>query len=91
MKFIEESTRFYQADELGKLIAEITFSVAGDHTYIIDHTFVDDQYRGQGLAQQLVKLVVEKARAQDKKIIPLCPFAKAEIERTLAYQDVLRK
>ncbi|MBP1043988.1 N-acetyltransferase [Vagococcus sp. BWB3-3] len=91
MEMIEETTRFYQTDEEGKLIAEITFSIAGDHTYIIDHTFVDDQYRGKGLAQQLVKLVVEKARAQDKKIIPLCPFAKAEIERTPAYHDVLRK
>lgn len=90
MEFMEEATRFYQVDEKGKLVAEITFSVAGDHTYIIDHTFVDDAYRGQGLAQQLVKLVVEKARVQQKKIIPLCPFAKGEIERTVAYHDVLR-
>lgn len=91
MEFIEEKNRFYHNDQTGKLVAEITFSIAGEHTYIIDHTIVDDAYRGQGIAQQLVKLVVEKARREGVKIIPLCPFAKAEIERTEAYHDVLRK
>ena len=91
MEFIEEPTRFYRTDAEGKVIAEITFSVAGNHTYIIDHTSVADAYRGQGIAQALVKAVVEKARRDKIKIIPLCPFAKAEMARTPAYQDVLKK
>lgn len=55
---------------------------------IIDHTFVDPAYRGQGLAEKLVAKGVEKARKEQKKIIPLCPFAKKEFERKPEYADV---
>ena len=58
---------------------------------IIDHTFVDPAYRGQGLAEKLVEKGVEKARAEKKTIIPLCPFAKKEFERKPEYSDVWSK
>ena len=54
----------------------MTWSNAGTKRMIIDHTFVDPAYRGQGLAEKLVPKGVEKARAEKKTIIPLCPFAK---------------
>ncbi|MER2117389.1 MAG: GNAT family N-acetyltransferase, partial [Enterococcus casseliflavus] len=50
--------------------------------------FVDPAYRGQGLAEKLVAKGVEKARKEQKKIIPLCPFAKKEFERKPEYADV---
>lgn len=58
---------------------------------IIDHTFVEPEYRGQKLAEKLVLNGVELARREGKKIIPLCPYAKKEFERKPEYQDVLRK
>lgn len=90
MEFSQEEGRFFIEDN-GNTLAEITFTQPNDKFFIIDHTFVDDQLRGQGIANQLVKKVVDKARADDKTIIPLCSFAKGQFERIPEYEDVWRK
>lgn len=69
--------------------AEMTFSKAGATTIIIDHTGVPDALRGKGLGPMLVERTVKDARAAGVKIIPLCPFAKAQIARHPEWQDVL--
>ena len=48
----------------------------------------DESLKGQGVGKKLVALVVEKMRAEQRKIIPLCPFAKHEFDTTPAYQDI---
>ena len=72
----------------GKRLAEMTYSMAGDKL-IIDHTNVDDALRGTGTGGKLVAAAVEWARANGKKILPLCPFAKSVFDKTPAYGDVL--
>lgn len=69
--------------------AEMTYSKAGTSRIIIDHTGVPDALRGRGAGQALVKQAVEDARAAGIKIIPLCPFAKAQIAKHPEWQDVL--
>lgn len=83
-----EKKHFIENEE-GKIVAEITFVQAGTSKVIIDHTFVDESLRGQNIASKLVASVVEVMREQDKKIVPLCPFAKAEFVRKKEYQDML--
>lgn len=70
------------------LIGECTFSPSPT-TWIIDHTMVDGNYRGQGIANKLVKLVADAAREAGVKVMPLCPFAKKEFERVPEYADLL--
>ena len=69
--------------------AEMTYSKAGATRIIIDHTGVPDALRGKGAGQALVQRAVEDARAAGIKIIPLCPFAKAQSEKHPEWQDVL--
>ena len=69
--------------------AEMTFSKAGATRIIIDHTGVPDALRGTGAGQALVQRAVEDAREAGVKIIPLCPFAKAQIDKHPEWQDVL--
>ncbi|WP_291291908.1 GNAT family N-acetyltransferase [Enterococcus sp.] len=90
MEIREEKNRFVLLDD-EKEIGEMTWSDAGATRMIIDHTFVDPAYRGQGLAEKLVAKGVEKARAEKKTIIPLCPFAKKEFEGKPEYGDVWSK
>lgn len=73
----------------GKPDAEMTFSKAGTSRIIIDHTGVPDALRGMGVGKALVERAVMDARKAGIKILPLCPFAKATIERTPEWQDVL--
>lgn len=69
--------------------AEMTFSKAGTGRLIIDHTGVPKELAGRGVGVALVKRAVKDARAAGVKIIPLCPFAKAQIEKHPEWQDVL--
>ncbi|TNF21604.1 MAG: N-acetyltransferase [Rhodobacteraceae bacterium] len=70
--------------------AEMTYSRAGTSTIIIDHTGVPDALRGRGVGQALVRRGVEDARREGRRIVPLCPFAKAQIARHPEWQDVLQ-
>ena len=91
MEIKEEKNRFVLLNDEAKEIGEMTWSDAGPDIMIIDHTFVEPEYRGQKLAEKLVLNGVELARREGKKIIPLCPYAKKEFERKPEYKDVLRK
>ena len=69
--------------------AEMTFSKAGTSRIIIDHTGVPKELGGMGVGAALVERGVLDARAAGVKIIPLCPCAKAQIEKHPEWQDVL--
>ena len=91
MNFDSGDSCFYKNDENENLICEISYSIADNNMISIDRTFVNDDYRGQGIAAQLVDRVVEMARAENKKIIPICPFAKGMLERNSSlYADVIK-
>ena len=91
MDFDCGDSRFYKNDENENLICEILYSIEDSGMISIDSTFVNDDYRGQGIAEQLVDRVVEMARAENKKIIPICPFAKGMLERNSSlYADVIK-
>ena len=78
-------------EENGERLARMTFSKAGDHLIIIDHTEVSDALRGKNVGKQLVTGAVAYARKNNLKILPLCPFAKSVFEKVTEFQDVLSK
>lgn len=69
--------------------AELTYSNAGDHMIIIDHTLVPEDCRGQGVGVALVARAVADMRVSSKKILPLCPYAAAQFKRHPDWHDVL--
>ncbi|GCF93382.1 N-acetyltransferase [Enterococcus florum] len=91
MEIKEEQNRLVLLNDEGQETGEMTWSNAGSDIMIIDHTFVDPAYRGQKLAEKLVRQGVEIARRDHKEVIPLCPFAKREFDNKSEYGDVLRK
>ena len=54
MQFQIQSDRIFAKDKSGKLLAEITFPETESGVCTINHTFVDESLRGQGIAGQLV-------------------------------------
>jgi uncharacterized protein len=76
-------------EENGKRLAEMTYEQSGPSRITIDHTEVSVVLKGKGVGRQLVRAGVEYARENQLKIFPLCPFAKAEFEKTPEYADVL--
>ncbi len=72
-----------------KKIAEMSYVWAGTDKIIIDHTEVGDELKGQGAGKLLLAQAVSFARNKKIKILPVCPFAKAVMEKTPEYADVL--
>ncbi|WP_180900206.1 DUF5996 family protein [Martelella soudanensis] len=69
--------------------AEMTYSRVNESMIIIDHTEVPAVLRGRKVGEQLVLRAVEDARRDGVSILPLCPFAKAQIKRHSEWQDVV--
>ena len=81
--------KFY-IEQDGHQVAEMTYTYAGPKKMIIDHTGVDDSLKGQSVGYKLVEAAVNFLRANDLKVIPLCPFASAVFRKKgEAYADVL--
>lgn len=84
------NNRFYIGEEQQPL-AEMTYVPSGSHLLIIDHTEVSETLKGQGAGRQLLDTLVDWARTQEKKIIPLCPYAKAQMEKHAIYHDMIHR
>jgi predicted GNAT family acetyltransferase len=74
----------------GRRVAELTYSALGAEI-IVGHTWVDPSLRGGTLAPSLVTAVVDWARREKHRIVPVCSYVRAVFERTPAYGDVWRK
>ncbi|MBV2360360.1 N-acetyltransferase [Thalassococcus sp. CAU 1522] len=68
--------------------AELTYSIASATLRIADHTGVPDAFRGTGAGLALVTRLVEDARAEGFKIMPLCPFVNAQRRKHPDWADV---
>ncbi len=76
--------------ENGENIAEMTYSIASAELIIIDHTEVKASLQGKGAGKALLMEIIEKARRENIKILPLCPFAKSVFDKDDSISDVLR-
>lgn len=73
----------------GQRLAEMTYSRTNATMVIVDHTEVDPSLSGQGVGRELLGALVQWARATGTKVVPLCPFAKAQFDKDVAIRDVL--
>lgn len=70
-------------------VGEMTYQRPTPERMIIDHTRVYDGFEGRGIARQMVLAAVNFARANNRKIIPVCSYARAVLTRTEEYKDIL--
>lgn len=74
--------------QLGADEAELTYSITTPTLFVADHTGVPDAFRGTGAGLALVTRMVEDARAEGFKIMPLCPFVNAQRKKHPEWADV---
>ncbi|PBB05529.1 GNAT family N-acetyltransferase [Salimicrobium humidisoli] len=85
----KDENKFYAGENPENPLAEIHWVPTGEDQIILDHSFVSEELRGEGMGEALVERVVDYAREEDKKVIVTCPFAKAQIQKHEDFQDVL--
>lgn len=69
--------------------AEITFTRRGPKLISADHTGAPASMKETGAALALVNYMIADARANDFKIIPICPFVKAQYRKHPDWVDVM--
>ena len=75
--------------DAGGHVAYSNYGRAGNVLTIL-HTEVPKELEGHGIGSALVRGVLDIARSQGLKVVPVCPFAKGYIERHPEYADLLQ-
>ena len=79
---------FYALDSKGQRVAEISYVWDQQDKIIANHTWVDHSLRGQGVARQLLDVLVEFARQKQVKIVPTCSYVDVMFKRDQSFTDV---
>jgi predicted GNAT family acetyltransferase len=73
-----DNSRFeYRA---GGSVAELVYRLRGERMVLL-HTGVPDAMEGHGVGGELVRAAVGYAASQGLTVVPVCPFARAWLER----------
>lgn len=80
--------RFYFSLPEGS--GELTYEEPDPGVVELDHTWVDPQIRGHGYADLLARAALAWARAEGKRVVPLCPFVHHYIDRHPTEKELLR-
>lgn len=70
---------FYIMDE-GTQVGEMVLSISGTNLTVY-HTEVAAEAEGKGFAKKMLNEMVDYARKNSLKIIPLCPYVHAQFKR----------
>lgn len=77
----------YRLEEDGGLKAEITWTQLAD-VMVVEHTFVDESMRNQGMAKKLLDQAAAYARKHDYKMEAVCSYVVTAFERYNDYDDI---
>jgi uncharacterized protein len=84
-----EADRFTVAVD-GKVVGHTEFADRGGQR-VFFHTEVDEAYGGRGLATALIGEALAATRAEDKRIVPVCPMVSAYVKKHHDFDDIVDK
>lgn len=88
-KLAERSPKHFafEYEQEGEKLAEIEWT---EHDNVMDmnHTYVSDVLRGQGVAKKLLDKAADYARENNLKMNAICSYVVAAFEKSDAYNDV---
>ena len=73
----------------GVMLAEVTFPAEDDNVVNIDHTFVDESLRGQGVAGKMLAQLAQELEETGRKARPTCSYAVSWFEKHPERADLL--
>jgi predicted GNAT family acetyltransferase len=82
---------FFFIKEGDNRIAEMEGEIKED-ILTVNHTEVQPQAEGKGYAKKLLAAMVEHARNNHLKVVPVCPYVQAQFKRNEnMYADICKK
>lgn len=80
MEWKQKADRIFTLSEDEKVISEVCFTRKGD-TIHVTHVYVDESYRGQGIANEAMLAVMDYLKSNRLKLTASCPYAISWIEK----------
>jgi predicted GNAT family acetyltransferase len=78
----------YEARDNGELAGFIDYVVRRDRIALI-HTETLASYQGRGIAERLVRFALDDARGRSLRVIVICPYVRAFVERHPETHDIV--
>lgn len=87
-----ENGRIYSVNENNELMAETTYVLKENGEVDINHTYVNPQLRGQGVAGAMMEEVAGYLRKQSLKATATCSYANSWLKKHRdEYSDIISK
>jgi uncharacterized protein len=88
MEFHNDEKKWLSLLDNQKVIGHISYSIESN-VLTIEHTVVDEYYKGQGLASKLTEELIAFAKTKDYKIKPVCSYAVSYFSKHPEYSSLL--
>lgn len=90
MDFTHNKNQIALFSETGDMLAEVTFPNIDENTVDINHTFVDNSLRGQGIAGKLMEELTADLEKGALKAVPTCSYAQRWFEKHTEYAHLVK-
>jgi len=85
----DESGSRFTIDADGELAGRLDYETGDDGALVLLHTIVEPEHQGKGVAGRLVAGALERIRAEDRRIVPKCPYVVSWLEKHPEYGDLV--
>ncbi len=81
--------RRYELRVDGRIVSIADYELTGDQVVLVPHVETDPEMRGRGMADRLMRGMLDDMRERGLRVTPICPFAAAYVRRHPADHDLL--
>ena len=87
----DEQAGLYEALAGDREIGGVTYNLTGENRIVLLAVSVFPEYRGQGIAADLIRTVLDDVRAQGRTVTNYCPVVAAFIDEHPEYADLVNR
>ncbi len=81
--------RRYELRVDDRIVSIADYRIGADDVVIVPHVETDPELRGNGMADRLMRGMLDDLRAHDRKVTAICPFAVAYLRDHPADADLI--
>lgn len=87
---VRERSR-YEVSADGAVVGFSAYHLIGEGVLALPHVEVEKAFEGKGVASTLMRESLDDIRERGLKVVPICPFAQAFLERNPSYADLVHE
>ncbi|GAB3720066.1 GNAT family N-acetyltransferase [Nocardiopsis nanhaiensis] len=81
----------YEVSADGRVVGFSAYHLVAEGVLALPHVEVEPEFEGKGVASALMRESLDQVREQGLRIMPICPFARAFLERNPDYADLVHE